>query len=159
MSNDTITLKKITISAILNETKGNLKEKLTEIATGKMRGKPFVAVGGCVTGFGEKVTDFGTSTYLTGQLYAKNLITGEIFQSTIAYLEKSLVESIISQFKVNTGIAVNFSATISVVPHPLVGYSYVSSPIETEDMTKKKMEFLESFKTVPMLEAPKDSKK
>lgn len=148
-------LKKISVKELFGLKRGddgaaNIK-KLIETGHEKI-----FRISGYVTGVASKNTQYGESVALLGQFIAQNLVTGELFKSSKAYMTKDFAENVAGQFKSrsdqNNGI--EFKAEVSVVKDSSVatGYSYVVNPIETEETKSWEQKQLSDFAALP---APK----
>lgn len=149
-----MTLKEITGNRAL--TTDEYKAKMKELSVSQAE---IAAISGEVTGFGEKSTNFGVSTYLVGSFVAQNRLTGELFKATKAYLTGGASEEIVAKFRQRAAAedTVRFQLTVTVVPDvkSATGYTYVIQPIKTPEVINREAELLATFAALP---APKPVK-
>ena len=157
----TTDVRKITVKTVLGIKSKNdeAKAQLKEIAKTTPNCIAFV---GTMNGWGSKATQYGESHFITGELFAKNLVTGEVFESSKAYLPSDITEVSIAAFnnREANSEGIKIQATISIVEDASLatGYTFISKPIKTPQSVNRAAEMLGALHSVP---APKllESKK
>ena len=75
-------------------------------------------------------TTFGDSEKLRGEFRAVNLDSGELFQSSSAFLPRIVNDQIAAQLKNDSGSVVKFAYRVGTRPSSIaVGYEYVVTPL------------------------------
>lgn len=113
-------------------------EYLKKIAVGSVVGKitkptrkvNLMRVYGIANGSGAVETNFGTSVFITGQIRAINLTTGEVFESAKAYLPDIAIHPIHSAIEAGAA-SVEFGFDIHIKPSEKgsMGYEYGITPL------------------------------
>lgn len=160
---DTKVVNKLTIKTILGIDRGKTKEEVIAIMKDyAAKNSEIAAIIGKITGFGEKATQFGNSTFFIGDFYAQNRETGEIFEGGKIYLPKDVSETIKAAFVNRTAQDeyVKVQLTVSVVKDSgTVGYAYVCRPIKNPQSINERAEMLGQFLSLPAPEKKKAASK
>lgn len=162
MSNEeTILLKKMTVKTLFGMSRDeDAKKYFRNLADEAGKGGAELAViGGKVNGYGNKATQFGDSTFLTGFFVAQNRQDGKLYRSGVLYLPKGTAEALAAAFEKRNEKAdwIRFQLTLSVTEDSksAVGYTFIcESARDTETLNEEK-ELLQAF---DMLPAPKKLK-
>lgn len=108
---------------------------------------------GDVTGYTTKATSLGESFALTGNFLAQSLISGEMFESSKAYLPKSFSEDIVANFanRQENAIGVGFTAEVLVLKDSssATGYTYDVKNLETKENLAWKQQAMQEFMALP----------
>lgn len=108
---------------------------------------------GSVTATTSKTTQYGESYALLGDFIAQNLLTGEIFESSKAYLPKSFTDDIVGAFKSrgDASSGVEFTAEVAIMTDTAsgTGYSYDVTPIQTAEHQQWKAKAVMEFAALP----------
>lgn len=122
----------------------NVNELVDKKTVKENLNKPLANIYGVATTSFSHTTKYGENTGFKGDFFGVNLITGEVLESSAAFLPKQITEQIIKQLETNQGGEVHFSCTLKALESDKSpsGYAWIADEIDSEACANRRAALL-----------------